>query len=71
MIIEGDARDDLLAAASWYDDQRDGLGTDFLDAVDEVFAASPLPRDRFRLIASTTALVGRSCPGFLTPSSLW
>jgi len=52
MIIEADARDELLAAASWYDDQRDGLGADFLDAVDEVLAriaAAPrsFPSDRF------------------------
>jgi toxin ParE1/3/4 len=52
MIIEREAREELLAAAAWYDDQRAGLSDEFLEAVDEILArvaAEPLsfPRDRF------------------------
>jgi len=52
MILEPEAGEELLAAASWYDDQRAGLGDELLDAVDDVLrqvAAAPLsyPHDRF------------------------
>ena len=52
MILEPEAGEELLAAATWYDDQRPGLGDEFLSAMDEVLervAAAPLsyPRDRF------------------------
>jgi|HubBroStandDraft_6_1064221.scaffolds.fasta_scaffold65452_3 toxin ParE1/3/4 len=52
MIVELEAREELLAAAEWYDDQRDGLGDEFLSAVDAVLiqvATSPtaFPRDPF------------------------
>ena len=33
MIIDDEAREELLAAATWYDDQRAGLGDELLDAV--------------------------------------
>jgi plasmid stabilization system protein ParE len=45
MILEPEARDELLAAADWYEDQRRGLGDEFLDAIDamvERIAAAPL-----------------------------
>jgi hypothetical protein len=52
MIVEDEAREELLAAAIWYDDQRAGLGDEFLSAIDDVLervAEAPLsyPRDRF------------------------
>jgi hypothetical protein len=52
MIVEDEARDELFAAAAWYEDQRRGLGDEFLEAIDEVLdrvAAAPLsyPKDRF------------------------
>jgi len=52
MIVELEAREELLAAAEWYDDQRDGLGDEFLSAVDAALiqvATSPtaFPRDPF------------------------
>jgi hypothetical protein len=51
MIIQLDAREDLLAAADWYEDQRQGLGDEFLDAIGETLErvnAAPLsyPKDR-------------------------
>jgi plasmid stabilization system protein ParE len=63
MILEPEAREELLAAATWYDDQRVGLGDEFLNAIDEVLeriAAAPFsyPRDRFDERARR-ALVGR------------
>lgn len=33
-----EAHDELLDAANWYDDERVGLGEDFLDAIDETVA---------------------------------
>lgn len=30
-----EAREELRAAANWYDDEQPGLGTDFYDAVDD------------------------------------
>ena len=52
MIVESEAGEELFAAAAWYDDQRSGLGDEFLAAVDEVLervAVAPLsyPKDRF------------------------
>jgi toxin ParE1/3/4 len=52
MIVTDEAREELLAAAIWYDDQRVGLGDEFLSAIDEVLervSEAPLsyPRDRF------------------------
>jgi plasmid stabilization system protein ParE len=52
MIVEPDARDDLLAAADWYEDQRPGLADEFLDAISKLLehvVAEPLsyPLDRF------------------------
>ena len=49
MILEPEAGEELLAAATWYDDQRPGLGDEFLSAVDEVLervAAAPLSYPR-------------------------
>jgi len=53
MIIETEASDELLAAAVWYDDQHEGLGGEFLGAVDAVLlrvAEEPMSfmRDRAR-----------------------
>ncbi|MGH7269475.1 MAG: type II toxin-antitoxin system RelE/ParE family toxin [Polyangiaceae bacterium] len=52
MIVQPEARDELLAAVDWYEDQRLGLGDEFLDAIGEIFervVAAPLsfPPDRF------------------------
>ena len=52
MIVQFDAREELLAAADWYEDQRQGLGDEFLEAIGETLervAAAPLsyPRDPF------------------------
>jgi toxin ParE1/3/4 len=52
MIIDTAASDELLAAAAWYDDQDEGLGGEFLGAVEDVLlriAEAPMsyPRDRF------------------------
>ena len=52
MIVDDAARDELLAAALWYDDQREGLGSALLTLIDQVLAriaAAPesFPRDRF------------------------
>ncbi len=52
MIVELEAREELLAAAGWYEDQRAGLGDELLGAVDAVLvrvASSPaaFPADPF------------------------
>jgi hypothetical protein len=52
MIIEPDAQKELLAAAEWYDDQREGLGEELLKAVDAALlrvdeAPMSFPTDRF------------------------
>jgi hypothetical protein len=52
MIVEPEAGEELFAAAAWYDDQRPGLGDEFLSAIDDVLgrvAVAPLsyPQDRF------------------------
>jgi plasmid stabilization system protein ParE len=36
MILEPEAKEELIAAALWYEDQRPGLGDEFVDAVDGV-----------------------------------
>lgn len=36
-IIDTEAEDDLARAKRWYDDRRDGLGSDFIEKVDEAF----------------------------------
>ena len=36
--FEDEAEQEYRAAARWYDDQRVGLGTEFLDAVDATLA---------------------------------
>lgn len=35
--LEPEARDELRSSADWYDDQRPGLGLEFLEAIDEAF----------------------------------
>jgi hypothetical protein len=52
MIIEPEAQEELLVAAEWYDDQREGLGGELLEAVDAALlrveeAPMSFPRDRF------------------------
>ena len=52
MIIDARAHEELRAAAGWYEDQRDGLGDEFLAVIDEVLARieeapGSFPRDRF------------------------
>jgi hypothetical protein len=52
VIFEDEARDELLAAAVWYDDEREGLGSELLDAVDAALvriaeAPSAFSRDPF------------------------
>jgi plasmid stabilization system protein ParE len=52
MIVELEAQEELLAAAIWYDEQREGLGSEFLKAIDEALvgvAESPssFPRDAY------------------------
>lgn len=52
MIVETEAREELFAAVLWYDEQREGLGSEFLDAIEAVLARiteAPLsfPRDAF------------------------
>ena len=52
MIVESEAREELLAAALWYDDQREGLGSDLLNLVDQVLtrvaeAPESFASDRF------------------------
>jgi hypothetical protein len=52
MIFEAEARDELFAAATWYDEQREGLGEELLEAVDTVLervaeAPHSFPKDRF------------------------
>jgi plasmid stabilization system protein ParE len=37
LIIRPEAEDDLAEARDWYDAQRDGLGLEFLAAVEDVF----------------------------------
>ena len=37
MIISSEAEDDLADARRWYDRQRDGLGTDFVECVEKTF----------------------------------
>ncbi len=49
MIVEPEASEELFAAAAWYDDQRPGLGDEFLSAIDEVLrhvALAPLSYSR-------------------------
>ena len=62
MIVEIDAREELLAAVIWYEDQREGLGVEFLAAVDNALARvgeapDSFPQDRFD--ARARALVSR------------
>jgi hypothetical protein len=38
MIVEDEAREELLAAALRHEDQRDGLGSDLLKRVEQVLA---------------------------------
>jgi plasmid stabilization system protein ParE len=38
LVIRPEAADDLIAARDWYQAQRNGLGREFLDAVEETFA---------------------------------
>ena len=52
MIVEVVAREELLAAVIWYEDQREGLGAEFLAAVDDALARieqapESFPQDRF------------------------
>jgi toxin ParE1/3/4 len=52
MIVELEAREELLAAAVWYEDQRAGLGDELLSAVDAALArvassAAAFPPDPF------------------------
>jgi hypothetical protein len=52
MIIELEAREELRVAAAWYEDQREGLGDEFLAAIDAVVtliqeAPMSFPVDRF------------------------
>jgi toxin ParE1/3/4 len=52
VIVEREAREELAAAAAWYDEQRPGLGDELLLAVEEALeriASAPesFPRDRF------------------------
>lgn len=49
MILEPEAGEELLAAAAWYDDQRPGLGDEFLSSIDEVLER----------VATTTSLAAR------------
>ena len=61
MIIEDAARDELLAAAFWYDEQREGLGSVLLAVVDEALgrievAPQSFPRDTFDARARRTTL---------------
>ncbi len=37
LIIEPEAENDLASAYRWYEEQRAGLGVDFLNCVEEVF----------------------------------
>lgn len=37
VVVSPEADDDLAAAKSWYDDQRPGLGDDFLLCVEQAF----------------------------------
>jgi plasmid stabilization system protein ParE len=37
-VIRPEAEDDLTDARDWFEAQRDGLGLEFLDAVEDVFA---------------------------------
>jgi plasmid stabilization system protein ParE len=38
LIVRPEAEQDLTEGRDWYDGQRNGLGDEFLTAVDEVFA---------------------------------
>lgn len=37
LIIRPEAEEDMTEARDWYEEQREGLGIEFLTAVDEVF----------------------------------
>jgi hypothetical protein len=37
LVVRPEAQADLLEARDWYDRQRNGLGQQFVDAVDELF----------------------------------
>jgi hypothetical protein len=47
MIVELEAQEELLAAAIWYDEQREGLGSEFLNAIDEALAGIAESRSSF------------------------
>jgi hypothetical protein len=52
MIIEPEAQKELLVAAEWHDNQREGLGEELLEAVDVALlrveeAPTSFPTDRF------------------------
>jgi plasmid stabilization system protein ParE len=51
-LIRPLAESDLDDAASWYEDQRSGLGLRFLDAADELFARLHLSPQQFPLVSA-------------------
>jgi toxin ParE1/3/4 len=47
--VEPEAKEELAAAATWYEERRDGLGVEFLAEVDAVFTAIARNPSRFPL----------------------
>ena len=61
VIVEPEAEADLRAAYDWYEDQREGLGTDFVLCFEGILAAIAERPRSFPIIARRTrrALTGR------------
>jgi plasmid stabilization system protein ParE len=61
LLLEAEARQDLVAAFDWYEAQRSGLGSEFLAEVAFVLEAIEASPERFPVIRAKThrALVRR------------
>ena len=71
ILLDDDAREELLAAVEWYDDQREGLGSEFLACVDAALVRAALEwgraeRDRVASLRARRTLGAEDYPTILT-----
>ena len=50
LIIRSDAEADITSGRDWYEQQRDGLGTEFLEEISSTIAAVQLEPLRFPVV---------------------
>jgi hypothetical protein len=62
MIIDDEAREELVAAATWYDEQRAGLATNSSKPSRRYSSGSHTPHSPIRATGSTSELDGHSWP---------